>query len=129
MYAGEAGNALTDQFALGVTLYRLFTRTYPWGEVDPADAPRFDRAPAPPTRHRPDMPAWLEAAILRATAIDPNDRFEDVEELIHVLETGSAVAAPPPRRQLSLIERDPVRFWQGVSLILLLAFLISMATR
>ncbi len=75
------------------------------------------------------MPAWLEAAILRATAIDPNDRFEDVEELIHVLETGSAVAAPPPRRQLSLIERDPVRFWQGVSLILLLAFLISMATR
>ena len=51
-----------------------------------------------------------------------------MEELIHVLETGSAVAAPPPR-QLSLIERDPVRFWQGVSLILLLAFLISMATR
>ena len=128
MYAGEAGNAATDQFALGVTLYRMFTRTYPWGEVDPADAPRFDRAPAPPTRHRPDMPAWLEAAILRAAAVDPDDRFEDVEELIHVLETGSAVAAPPPR-QLSLIERDPVRFWQGVSLLLLLAFLISMATR
>lgn len=128
MYAGESGNAATDQFALGVTLYRLFTRTYPWGEVDPADAPRFDRVPAPPTRHRPDMPAWLEAAIMRAVAVDPNERFEDVEELIHVLETGSAVAAPPPR-QLSLIERDPVRFWQGVSLILLIAFLVSMATR
>ena len=128
MYAGESGNAATDQFALGVTLYRLFTRTYPWGEVDPADAPRFDRAPAPPTRHRPDMPAWLEAAIMRAVAVDPNERFEDVEELIHVLETGSAVAAPPPR-QLSLIERDPVRFWQGVSLLLLLALLVSMTTR
>lgn len=128
MYAGESGDAATDQFALGVTLYRLFTRTYPWGEVDPADAPRFDRAPAPPTRHRPDMPAWLEAAIMRAVAVDPNERFEDVEELIHVLETGSAVAAPPPR-QLSLIERDPVRFWQGVSLVLLIAFLVSMATR
>ena len=128
MYAGESGNTATDQFALGVTLYRLFTRTYPWGEVDPADAPRFDRAPAPPTRHRPDMPAWLEAAIMRAVAVDPNERFEDVEELIHVLETGSAVAAPPPR-QLSLIERDPVRFWQGVSLVLLIAFLVSMATR
>ncbi|MEN5362523.1 bifunctional protein-serine/threonine kinase/phosphatase [Brevundimonas intermedia] len=128
MYAGESGNAATDQFALGVTLYRLFTRTYPWGEVDPADAPRFDRAPIAPTRHRPDMPAWLEAAIMRAVAVDPNERFEDVEELIHVLETGSAVAAPPPR-QLSLIERDPVRFWQGVSLLLLLALLVSMTTR
>ena len=41
------------------------------------------------------MPAWLEAAIMRAVAVDPNERFEDVEELIHVLETGSAVAAPP----------------------------------
>ena len=74
------------------------------------------------------MPAWLEAAIMRAVAVDPNERFEDVEELIHVLETGSAVAAPPPR-QLSLIERDPVRFWQAVSLVLLIAFLVSMATR
>jgi len=128
MYDGESGNAATDQFALGVTLYRLFTRTYPWGEVDPADAPRFDRTPAPPTRHRPDMPAWLEAAIRRATAVDPEDRFEDVEELIHLLETGSAAAAPPPR-PLSIIERDPVRFWQGVSLLLVVLLMISLATR
>jgi len=128
MYDGEAGNAATDQFALGVTLYRLFTGTYPWGEVDPADAPRFDRSPVPPTRHRPDMPAWLEAAILRATALDPNDRFDDVEALVHVLETGSAVAAAPAR-PLSLIERNPVRFWQGVSLLLVLLLLIALATR
>ena len=128
MYGGEGGNAATDQFALGVTLYRLFTGAYPWGEVDPDDAPRFDRTPAPPTRHRPDMPAWLEAAIMRAVAVDPEDRFEDVEELIHVLETGSAVAAPPPR-PLSIIERDPVRFWQGVCLVLVVLLMISLATR
>nr|WP_314433271.1 protein kinase [uncultured Brevundimonas sp.] len=128
MYDGESGNARTDQFALGVTLYRLFTKTYPWGEVDPADAPRFDKAPTPPSRHRPDMPAWLDAAILRAVSPDPEDRFEDVEELIRVLETGSAAAAPPPRT-LSLIERDPVRFWQGVSLLLVVLLAISIATR
>jgi hypothetical protein len=45
-----------------------------------------------------------------------------------VLETGSAAAAPAPR-PLSLIERDPVRFWQGVCLVLVLLLLISLATR
>ena len=128
MYGGEGGDALTDQFALGVTLYRLFTGAYPWGEVRPDDAPRFDRAPTPPARHRPDMPAWLDAAIRRATAVDPADRFEDVEELVHVLESGGAVAAPPPR-PLSLIERNPVRFWQGVSLLLAVLLLIALTVR
>jgi serine/threonine protein phosphatase PrpC len=128
MYDGESGNAATDQFALGVTLYRLFTGTYPWGEVDPDDIPRFNRTPVPPSRHRPDMPAWLNAAILQAVSTDPAHRFEDVEELIHVLETGSAAAAPPPR-PLPLMERDPVRFWQGVSLLLAVLLMIALATR
>ena len=52
------------------------------------------------------------------------DRFADVEELIHVLESGSA-AAVPPRRALSLMERDPARFWQAVSAGLFILLLVS----
>lgn len=128
MYAGEAGDAATDQFALGVTLYRLFTGThYPFGEVEAGARPRFDR-PTRPTFHRADMPAWLEVAIMRALAVDPTDRFADVQELITVLESGSAIAAPviePP----SLIERYPVRFWQGVSAILAALLFLSVVMR
>ena len=46
------------------------------------------------------MPAWLEAAILRALAVEPGDRFADVEELIHLLESGSAVAVPAAPRTI-----------------------------
>ena len=127
LFDGNPGDALTDQYALGVTLYRLFAKDYPRGQVELPQRPKFEK-PIPPTQLRPDMPAWLEAAILRAIAVDPDDRFADVEELIHVLETGSAVAVVPPQPP-SLIERDPIRFWQGVCILLVIALMISLATR
>jgi len=127
LFDGNPGDALTDQYALGVTLYRLFAKDYPRGQVELPQRPKFEK-PVPPTQLRPDMPAWLEAALLRAIAVDPSDRFADVEELIHVLESGSAVAVAPPQPP-SLIERDPVRFWQGVCILLVIALMVSLATR
>lgn len=123
MKDGEAGSPATDQFALGVTLYRLFVDSHPWGE-NAAEAERLSRPPGRPTRHRPDMPAWLEAVILRSLAINPDDRFEDIEALVHALEVGNAHATPP--RPLSLLERNPVRFWQGVSAVLAILFLLAL---
>ena len=90
----------------------------------------FAEAEAPGTAgyKAPDMPAGLEAAILRTLAVEPTDRFADVEELIHVLESGSA-AAVPTQRELSLMEREPVRFWQGVSALLVVLLLVSWMIR
>jgi hypothetical protein len=127
MFTGNPGDALTDQYALGVTLYRIFTGEYPSGQETEFSRIRFDR-PTRPTQYRPDMPAWLEATILRTLSVDPADRFDSVEELIHVLEAGSA-AAVPPRRDLSLMEREPVRFWQAVSAGLFVLLLLSWMLR
>ena len=126
MFDGNAGDAATDQFALGVTLWRLFARTYPYGEVEAFSRPRFGTLD-PPSRGRPDLPAWLDATLMRSVAVAPNDRFGDVVELLRALEGGAAVARIDPRRA-PLIERNPVRFWQLVSLILaavLIAVVIS----
>ena len=127
MFDGNLGDALTDQYALGVTLYRIFTRDYPCGQEEGFNRARFEK-PIRPTTVRPDMPAWLEAALLRTLAVDPADRFADVEELIHVLESGSALAIVP-RQPLALIERNPVLFWQGVSVVLAVALLASLVLR
>ena len=68
------------------------------------------------------------AAIRRTLQVDPGERFADVDELVHVLESGERLAAPQ-REPQGLIERHPVRFWQGLCLILLVCLLISLATR
>jgi len=127
LFDGVPANAASDQYALGVTLYRMFTRRYPYGEIEPFSRPRFDR-PVAPSRHRPDMPGWLEMAILRAVAVDPAKRFGDVIELVQTLEGGAARAIRPVGHR-PLIERDPVRFWQGVAALLAVALIVVLATR
>ena len=70
LFSGAAGDEMTDLFALGVTIYRMFARSYPYGEIEPFMKPRFGR-PASLAARRPDLPAWLDAAIARAIAVDP----------------------------------------------------------
>jgi serine/threonine protein phosphatase PrpC len=124
MFGGNAGDAFTDQFALGVTLWRLFTGKFPYGETEAFARPRFS-PPEAPSRSRPELPAWLDAALMRAVAIDPQDRFGDVTELLRALEGGAAV----PRVTLGsvpLIERNPVRFWQLVAALLAIGLVLAL---
>jgi len=117
LFNGAAADERSDQFALGVTIYRLFTRQYPYGEIEPFSHPRFG-APTPLTVHRPDLPAWLNRAVLRAIAVDPEQRHADVLELMFELEHGADRAAPILVRQKSLYQRNPLRFWQIVAALL-----------
>ncbi|MET0179425.1 MAG: serine/threonine-protein kinase, partial [Novosphingobium sp.] len=123
-FEGNAGDALTDQFALGVTLYRWFTGKWPYGEQEAFQRARFGRA-VPPSRHRPEIPSWLDDAILIAIQPEPDDRFGDVIELLRALEGGGTLAIAP-RRRLPLIERDPALFWQRVSAALALGLAVSL---
>jgi len=128
MFAGEPGNAATDIYALGVTLFRAFTGEYPYGNADAVSLPRRDR-PKELTALRPDLPAWLQAALGRAIATDPVERFRDMSEFVAEMEAGPARVAAGVRRPQTLLERAPVRFWQGVAALLALALLASLLLR
>ncbi len=127
MFDGEAGNEATDQFAFGVTLWRLFAGRYPYGEMEAFSRPRFGQL-EPASRHRPEIPAWLDALLMRSVAIHPDERFGDMIELLRALEGGAAVARINPASR-ALIERHPVRFWQGVSMLLLILLIVVLAWR
>jgi serine/threonine protein kinase len=116
----EKGNEQTDIYALGVTMFRAFAGEYPYGNIDAVNPSRKTR-PTPLAELRPDLPAWLQGALGRAIALDPAERFHDVSEFAVEMEAGPAREPMGARRPLTLYERQPVRFWQGVAAILALA--------
>ncbi len=128
MSDGEPGNEATDIYALGVTMFRAFTGEFPYGNLDAVSATRRDR-PKDITALRPDLPAWLQAVLGRAIARDPAQRYRDMMEFGLEMEAGPPRAPAPVRRPLTLLERAPVRFWQGVAALLGLALLLSLWRR
>jgi serine/threonine protein phosphatase PrpC len=128
MFEGEAGNEATDIYALGVTMFRAFTRQYPYGNLDATSPPRRDR-PRDFSALRPDLPAWVQAALSRAIAVDPVKRYHDMTEFAFEMEAGPARAPTPIRRPRTLYERAPLQVWQGVAALLALALLASLLAR
>jgi serine/threonine protein phosphatase PrpC len=128
MFEGEPGDDATDVYSLGVTMFRAFTGEFPYGNPDAMSPPRRDR-PKRISALRPDLPAWLEAAIGRAIAVDPGERFRDMTEFAQEMETGPPRPPTAVRRPRTLYERAPVQFWQGVAALLGLALALSLLRR
>jgi serine/threonine protein phosphatase PrpC len=128
MLAGEPGNEATDLYALGVTLFRAFTGAFPYGNADATSPPSRDR-PQELAALRPDLPAWLQAALARAIAADPAERFRDMSEFAAEMEAGPAAAPAMTARPRTLYERAPLRFWQALAALLAVALLLSLLWR
>ena len=128
MFTGEPGNEATDMYALGVTMFRAFTGEFPYGNPDAVSPPRRKR-PTPLAELRPDLPAWLQAALGRAIATEPAERFRDMNEFALEMETGPERALVEVRQPPTLYQRYPVQFWQGVAALLAVALLVSVLLR
>src|SRR5262249_37073771 len=72
----EPVGTATDVFSLGLVLYELATGRHPFGGDSGVGAlpAILTQTPLPPTRRNPDVPAGLEALILRTPGKDPAGR-------------------------------------------------------
>jgi eukaryotic-like serine/threonine-protein kinase len=76
-------DARSDIYSLGALAYFLLTGQPPFAGRSGVKmlAAHLYEAPQPISRNRPDVPADLEAVILRCLAKEPNARFPDAESL------------------------------------------------
>ncbi len=92
---GHQIDARTDVFSAGVLLFELLTGTLPFiGSSDAEILHRITTEAAPSPRARnPDIPVGIDAAVRRAMAKDPDDRFGSAAEFAQAL-GGSTNTSP-----------------------------------
>lgn len=87
-FAGKSENVRSDLWALGVTLYELFTGHRPFAGHDIAVicATLMTSRPAAPSSHMPELPPALDELILAMLARSPDDRPANVASVRAALE-------------------------------------------
>ncbi len=80
-------DARSDIYSLGAVAYAMLTSRPPFEGTSPMDVlvAQIHEEPARPSQHQPDVPADLEAVVLRCLAKRPEDRYQSVDDLEQAL--------------------------------------------
>ena len=120
LFYGQENNHQSELYSLAVLVYQILTNRLPYKEIS-----RIDAAPKqfnlwrykPIVTYRKDLPNYLDSVMSKALAANPANRYEHYSEFISEFNVTD-------KNQLNiqhnapLLERDPIKFWQGISVFL-----------
>lgn len=127
-FLGEFGTPRSDQFSLGIITYQMLTGRLPYGaEVAKCRTRAAQNNLAYESVFSRDraIPKWVDGVLRKAVHPLPERRYEDLSEFIHELRYPSSEFLKKSRQPL--IERNPVLFWQSLTILLIVIILILLA--
>ena len=118
----------SDVYSFGVVLYELLAGRPPFADAAPTALAiaHVDREPEPPSAHRPDLPPWLDALVMRCLAKNPAERYQDGNELAAALRAGEAGTSAAAKAEAPVSKRKLIAALAGTALALALGgFLLA----
>ncbi len=125
-YGGKVGH-LSDQFSIAVLVYEMLTGKAPYGSSyrDAKDLKHFQKLQYNSAlRHNPLVPQWIDRALEKALAIEPEARYNALSEFIQDLKRPNPAWLTP--RERPLMQRNPLIFWQTLAGLGWLAFVVAL---
>ncbi len=125
LFYGQESDHKSELYSLAVLIYQMLTSRLPYKEISQIDevVKQYNLWRYKPlATYRKGLPSYMDRVMSKALAANPVNRYEHYSEFLAEFNANDN-ADTNIVANIPLIERDPVKFWQGVSALLFLVLI------
>jgi serine/threonine protein phosphatase PrpC len=126
-FLGQLGTQASDIYALAVITYQMLSGQFPYGaNMAQANSVSAQKKLYYRSLINDDstLPIWIDDTLEHALQIDPIKRYSELSEFIYHLRHPNKQFLARTKRPL--MQRDPVKFWQGMSFVLFILLMLQL---